>query len=128
MVPIDRILADPAFNGVYRLQPGTAVPPGVARLDAAALPDKDALLAALGACLALPDYYGANWDALEECLGEPSLGGVCLLIEGADRLDADALDVLLDIWRLAASQAAQEGRGMALLLSGSRRADLPLAG
>ena len=39
----------------------------------ARLESKTALLAFLRDALRLPDYFGANWDALEECLNDPIL-------------------------------------------------------
>ena len=39
-------------------------------LDANQMEDRDALHAALRQALDLPDYYGGNLDALNDCLGE----------------------------------------------------------
>ncbi|MCF2531272.1 barstar family protein [Yinghuangia soli] len=44
-----------------------------ARLDLAGAADKAGFLAACGRDLALPDYYGANWDALWDCLTDETL-------------------------------------------------------
>jgi len=48
---------------------GSSVPRGahVARVPSG-IDSKSALFRALVPALALPDYFGANWDALEECL------------------------------------------------------------
>lgn len=50
---------------------------------------KQALLARLKAGLSLPDYFGANWDALEECLRDLQIEGsqgVLLVLRSADAL------------------------------------------
>jgi hypothetical protein len=42
----------------------------LAAFDGTGISDAPALLKALGQALAFPAYYGANWDAAEECLGD----------------------------------------------------------
>lgn len=42
----------------------------VARLDGADARDKPRFMAAVARALQFPDYFGGNWDAFEECLGE----------------------------------------------------------
>lgn len=57
--------------------------------DAGARTDERGLLLAIGDALAFPDYYGANWAAFEDCLGDllrDDAGHVALLIVGADTL------------------------------------------
>lgn len=39
-------------------------------LDLADCTDKDELLRRIAAALAFPDYFGHNWDALDECLAD----------------------------------------------------------
>jgi hypothetical protein len=61
----------------------------LAAFNGTAISDGPALLKALGHALAFPAYYGANWDAAEECLGD--LGerypqGCALLIDHAGGL------------------------------------------
>ncbi len=106
------------MNGVFHVNeaPGAAMP----HLDGRLLGDKDALLTALGAALHFPDYYGANWDALEECLGDLSwqVGPLSLLITHADSLPADLRETLEEIFTEAAQQWAEEGRPFALYLVG----------
>lgn len=141
MPTLTEILEDPGHNGVYRLidampdgrgsgatsaagqqpAPSLADRPDVRRLDARQCPDKDAFLQAIGHALSFPDYYGMNWDALEECLFDMSwwAGPIIVLIAHADALDRDALATLLDIWSGAAATWAAAGRVCVLLLDGA---------
>ncbi len=119
MPKLGEILHNPDLNGVYRLRGPHPEVPGCARIDARATPDTATLLAAIGHTLDFPDYYGGNWDALEECLLDLSWreGPAHLLIEHADALDARALATLIEIWREAVAQWRNEGRALSLLLS-----------
>jgi RNAse (barnase) inhibitor barstar len=42
----------------------------ISTIDAAHLTNRSDLLDVLGLVLHFPDYYGRNWDAFEECLGD----------------------------------------------------------
>ncbi|HCX33954.1 MAG TPA: hypothetical protein DHV08_10620 [Rhodocyclaceae bacterium] len=79
--PCRELLADRSRAGVYRL-----APEGARKLRAAArdlgfatrtasmrgVRGKADFLAALASALAFPDWFGFNWDALEDCLGDLS--------------------------------------------------------
>ena len=71
-------------------------PPGdltVKTLDGRACRTKERLLKEIAVTLAFPDYFGENWDALEECLCDLSWvsgTGHLLLIEEAEALLAGA--------------------------------------
>jgi len=50
-------------------------------------PDEQALLRAVGTALEFPSYYGENWDAFNECLGDTELRGLfrVVVLRGFDR-------------------------------------------
>ena len=76
------------------------------RCDCTRAHSKRTLLAALARDLELPDYFGANWDALSDCLtdlGWAPAGGYVLALEGLEGLARSAprdyaslIDVLAD--------------------------------
>lgn len=116
-------LQDPARSGVYRVPQaveildalrGSAV--DVVRVDLAAASDKDQLLEQLASALAFPQWFGRNWDALEDCLGDLAWragDGHVLLIEGFENLRArrpDDFGVLLDILASSAQYWQERGR------------------
>lgn len=127
MATLREVLDDATLNGVYRLD--GPLPEGVdlIRLDARACSDKDDLLSALGFVLNFPDYYGVNWDALEECLFDLSWweGSVHLLLENASALAPEDLDVLADAWGEAASAWTELDRSCVLLIQGAGPEGLP---
>ena len=45
-------------------------------LDSSEIETKDAFLELCSESFALPEWFGMNWDALEECLSDLDLGGV----------------------------------------------------
>jgi hypothetical protein len=86
------LFADAAKAGVHHLPHGAidellagagAAGCLVLRVDLAAARNKDEVLAALGAALRFPDWFGQNWDALTDCLLDmgwlPATGYVIIL-------------------------------------------------
>jgi hypothetical protein len=125
-------LADAARSGVYwapgdeevlDAARGTAI--DVVRVDLRAAKDKSALLAALAGALAFPDWYGGNWDALEECLGDLSWrrgSAHVLLIEGGTNLPNSDAGMLREILRTCAEGWAARGRPFFAVYAGGRNA------
>jgi hypothetical protein len=113
-------LSDAAKSGVYRapherdiLDAVRESPLRVVRISFAGAASKEGLIGRIAAALAFPDWFGGNWDALEDCLGDlswsPSAGHV-LLLDGAAALGADERGVLIDILSSVASSWAERGR------------------
>ena len=70
--------------------------------------DEKTLLRDVGGALGLPEYYGENWDALDECLRDLEIDVLTVLVvEGAANLwvsAPDAARMLVDVWLSAASE------------------------
>ncbi len=82
----------------------------VAAVDGKAIEDKGDLLAAISDAFEFPDYFGGNWDALEECLrdlgGWLQADGYALVITHGESLwnrDAPLAGKLVKVWSDAAS-------------------------
>ena len=123
-------LRDASKSGVYRAPHdrdivdalrGSAL--GVVHIGLAGAAGKDALLQRIARALAFPDWFGGNWDALEDCLTDLSwsnAGGHVLLFEGAAGLPADERGILVDILASAAWSWAERQRPFfAVFLDGS---------
>jgi RNAse (barnase) inhibitor barstar len=103
-------------------------------VDCRAARSKRRLLAALARDLALPDYFGANWDALADCLTdlewEPADGYVLVLrgLEGFARQSPQEYAMLIGVLMDAAAFWREEGVPFYVLLAGEGRelgSDLP---
>ena len=116
---IDR-LNDPTRSGVYRApsaDPVFSATRGselqVARIRLHEVRDKQALLAAIARALDFPEWFGGNWDALEDCLTDLSwrtAAGHVLVLEGAQHLARDDAGVLVDVLSSAAEFWSGRGR------------------
>jgi len=124
-------LQDPKRSGVYRspradeildATKGSAI--AVATVGFA---PKEQLLRNIARALEFPDWFGENWDALEDCLTDLSwrnAGGYVLLFEGARA--GDDLGVLIDVLRTAAEHWAGRGKPFfAVFLDPARSLALP---
>ena len=125
---LDR-LQDPARSGAYRASRaedildatrGSAL--DVARVDVADGPLFEALARQLG----FPDWFGRNWDALEDCLADLSWRkgkGHVLVFSGC--LPGDELGTLVDVLRSAAEYWAGRGKPFfAVFIDPERRLEL----
>jgi hypothetical protein len=113
-------LRDASRSGVYRAAraddildavQGSAL--RVARIGLEGAADKAALMERVARALEFPQWFGGNWDALEDCLADLSwtkAEGHVLLVEGTARLPRDDLGILIDVLRSAAAWWAERGR------------------
>jgi len=96
-------------SGVYRAIDARMAPAAraagfdVTTISLSRVVGKDALFDRFAAALAFPEWFGANWDALQDCLSDLSWRegrGQLLVIDGFEALQAaspDDCDVLLDV-------------------------------
>lgn len=113
-------LGDASNSGVYRaprsdeiLDAAQGSTLKVARIDLKGVSEKEALMQHIALALEFPQWFGGNWDALEDCLSDLSWSaaiGHVLLIEHADALAADERGILVDILASAAASWAARGR------------------
>jgi RNAse (barnase) inhibitor barstar len=99
---LEAVLADPGKAGVYHM-PNMDKAPVVAageangysccRADLAKANDKDDMLAAIAQALHFPDWFGHNFDALADCLGDMSwlpAEGYLVMLEHCDGIHSKA--------------------------------------
>jgi len=122
-------LSDPSRSGVYRASRAEDVVEAtrgsaldVVRIDASRDP-----IAAIAKALAFPEWFGGNWDALEDSLCDlswrPSKSHV-LLLEGM--APGDGAGILVDVLRAAAEHwAVQRASFFAVLVDPGRKLRLP---
>lgn len=110
-------LRDASRSGVYRVSRADEVLDALRGseflLERIAFAEKETLLRNIAAALHFPDWFGGNWDALEDCLTDLAWRagtGHVLLVEGHGELPADDLGVLLDVLAAAAHYWAGRGR------------------
>ena len=113
-------LSEAARSGVYRApRPDEVIDAlrgtrlDLARVDLAGAADKEALLARLAHALGFPDWFGGNWDALEDCLADLSWRagtGHLFMLERHGELPVEDLGVLIEVLAAAAEHWAGRGR------------------
>jgi RNAse (barnase) inhibitor barstar len=102
--------AQPDREGLKELQTQ------VAEIDGSSVRNDAELFSALDVALSFPDYFGANWDALDECLRGLSewlpARGYVLVVHGAADLWTQAPKTaggLVESWLTAAAHWAHHG-------------------
>jgi hypothetical protein len=94
----------------------------VARVDLGDITDKEQLMRALSTALGFPGWFGANWDALEECLTDLSWTGAAghvLLFEGSSRLPTEDHGIFMEVLRGAAADWAARGKPFFAIFPGT---------
>ncbi|MDT3670705.1 MAG: barstar family protein [Aromatoleum sp.] len=127
MTDVERLahlLRQPLRAGLYRLTCSVADLLGPAAqhaglpildCDLASCTDKAGFLDCVGAALGFPDWFGRNWDALADCLGDMGwlpADGYVIVLASADRFRAAAeadFDTALEIFDEAAQDWARDG-------------------
>lgn len=123
-------LRDPARSGVYRARDAQAILEAAqgSALDVVMIDVEDGgVFESMARALGFPDWFGANWDALEDCLGDLSwrpAEGYVLVLRSAPA--GDALGVLLDVLRSSAEYWAGRGKPFfAVVLDPQKKLELP---
>jgi RNAse (barnase) inhibitor barstar len=131
-----RRLQDASRSGVYRAGGEHEIadalrgsPLRLTRIDLGNVADKNALLERIARALEFPQWFGGNWDALEDCLGDLAwlnADGHVLAFQNAEHLPQDERGVLLDV--LGSSAEFWAGRGkpfFAVFIDPQRALSLP---
>ena len=110
-------LQDPEKSGVYRASRADEIADAVrgSKLNFAriSISGKASLMQDIAKALGFPDWFGDNWDALEDCLTDLSwreAEGHVLVFEGFQFLPEDDLGVLIDVLISAAEFWAGQGK------------------
>ena len=108
-------LRDASRSGVYRVAKSDelveAAREAGLRVETVPFAAKPALLKNIAAALAFPDWFGQNWDALEDCLTDLSWSstvGHVLLFDSARA--GDDFGVLVDVLASSAEYWASRGK------------------
>ena len=123
-------LRDPARSGVYRSSDAQAILEATraSGLDVVTIEiDPADPLGSIARALEFPDWFGQNWDALEDCLGDLSWrrgDGRVFLFAGTP--DGEARGLLLDVLRSSAGYWRARGKPFfAVLLDPAKKLGLP---
>ena len=122
-------LRDPARSGVYRTRASAAILEATrgSRLDVVAIDARDNLFDSMARVLGFPDWFGANWDALEDVLGDLSWrkgDGHVLVFHSYPA--GEELGILLDVLRTCAEYWAGRGKPFfAVLVDPEKKLALP---
>jgi hypothetical protein len=123
-------LRDPARSGVYRSSDAQAILEATraSRLDIVTIDvDPADPLGSIARALDFPDWFGANWDALEDCLRDLSWRrgeGHVFIFAGTP--DGEARGLLLDVLSSSAEYWRARGKPFfAVLLDPAKKLGLP---
>lgn len=120
-------LKDAARSGVYRASRLEAIAEaGVPFARIALHGGKAETLAAIAQALRFPDWFGGNWDALEDSLSDLEGSQHVLVFAGGDALPADERGILVDVLDAAATFHGAHGTPFfAVFLDPRRQLPLP---
>ncbi len=122
-------LSDAARSGVYRTRGDQDILDATrdAKLDVVALEAKDELFDSLARALAFPEWFGRNWDALEDVLGDLSWrkgDGHVVLFRSYPA--GEEFGILVEVLRSTAEYWAGRGKPFfAVFVDPARRLALP---
>lgn len=89
-----------------------------AQLDLSEAADTEMALAEMGRVLNFPEWFGANFDALYDCLTDPewlNQPGCLLYLTGVEALGED-IDILIAVFQAAADDVRERGQALWCLL------------
>jgi len=122
-------LRDPARSGVYRARVPETILEATrdSGLDVIALDARENLFDSMARALGFPDWFGRNWDALEDVLGDLSwreADGHVLIFRSYPT--GEELGILLDVLRTSAEYWAGRGKPFfAVLVDPDKKLALP---
>jgi hypothetical protein len=122
-------LTDPARSGVYRTIDERAIQDATrdAKLDVVAVEAEEKLFDSLSRALDFPQWFGRNWDALEDVLDDLSWrkgDGHVLVFRSYPA--GEELGILLDVLRSSAEYWAGRGKPFfAVFIDPARKLALP---
>ena len=118
-------LRDPVRSGVYRVKASGAIDEVMPRAVQIDLKSGDALRA-MAQALRFPDWFGGNWDALEDCLADLSGENHVLVFRNWHAISSDDLGVLIDVLRSTAEYWSGRGKPFfAVLVDPDKKLALP---
>jgi len=132
MKSLQSVLAD-GGSGVFRYEGNThpalgRLPgPGPRHVRVVGARNKRALLEALAGTLGFPPHFGANWDALYDCLTDLNLAGKTGLVleitdlAGFARDDPGGMKVAIDTFTDAAKFWSERKASFVVLIGGAAR-------
>jgi RNAse (barnase) inhibitor barstar len=113
-------LKDPSRSGVYRATRVDAIEEAVrgtrlnyARISLKGVQGKEQLVQAIAQALGFPEWFGGNWDALEDCLTDLSwrvADGHVFVFEAFEAVLNDDLGILIDVLASSAEFWAARGK------------------